>query len=80
MGVLDEDGDDLSGVGAADPEPFAGDHDDAVAGDLALDADRSGGRRGSRVVAMRAAGVDGHTAASIAIWTGVEEFLDAVPR
>ena len=45
VGVLDVDGDDLPGVGGADAQPLAGDHDDAVAGDLALDAHRAGGRR-----------------------------------
>ena len=44
MGVLDVHGDDLVDVGGADAEPLAGDHDDAVAGDLALDADRPGRR------------------------------------
>ena len=37
VGVLDVDGDDLPGVGGADAQALAGDHDDAVAGDLALD-------------------------------------------
>lgn len=46
--VFDVDGDDLAGVGGADAEPLAGDHDDAVPGDLALDADRPGGWRGQR--------------------------------
>ena len=50
VGVLDVDGDDLPGVGGADAEPLAGDHDDAVPGDLALDADRAGSRRGQRAV------------------------------
>ncbi len=36
------DGDDLPGVGGSDARPLAGDHDDAVAGDLALHADRPG--------------------------------------
>jgi len=41
--VLDVDGDELAGIDRADAEPLAGDHDDAVRGDLALDADRPGG-------------------------------------
>jgi hypothetical protein len=48
VGVLDVDGDDLPGVGGADAEPLAGDHDDAVPGHLALDADRPGSWRGQR--------------------------------
>lgn len=31
-------------LGASDPQPLASDHDDAVAGDFAFDADRSGCR------------------------------------
>jgi hypothetical protein len=50
VGVLDVDGDDFPGVGGADAEPPAGDHDDAVAGDLALDADRAGSRCRQRSV------------------------------
>jgi hypothetical protein len=41
VGVLDVDGYDLAGVDGADAEPLAGDYDDAVAGDLALDAELS---------------------------------------
>jgi hypothetical protein len=44
--VLDVGGDDLVGVGRAHAEPLAGDHDDAVLRDSALDADRPGGRGG----------------------------------
>jgi hypothetical protein len=44
VGVLDVDGADLPGVSGADAQPLAGDHDDAVAGDLALAADRPGRR------------------------------------
>ena len=54
VGVLDVDGDDLAGVGASDAQSLAGDHDDAVGGDLALDADRAGGWGGSWLAAMRA--------------------------
>jgi hypothetical protein len=43
VSVLDVDGDDLPGVGGSNAEPLAGDHDDAVARDLALHADRAGG-------------------------------------
>jgi hypothetical protein len=50
VGVLDVDGDDLPGVGGADAQPLPGDHDDAVAGDLALDADRPGCRSRQRRV------------------------------
>ena len=46
VGVLDVDGDDLPGVGGTDAEPLAGDHDDAVSGDLALDGDRPWRRGG----------------------------------
>jgi hypothetical protein len=42
------DGDDLPGVGGSYAQPLAGDHDDAVAGDLALDADGAGGWRRQR--------------------------------
>ncbi len=48
VGVLDVDGDDLPGVGGSNPQSLAGDHDDAVAGDLALDADRTGSWGGQR--------------------------------
>lgn len=40
------DRDDLACVGRLDAQALAGDHDHSVAGDLALDADRPGGRCG----------------------------------
>jgi hypothetical protein len=48
VGVLDVDGDDLPGVGGSDAQPLAGDHDDAVAGNLGLHADRAGSWRRQR--------------------------------
>ena len=42
VGVLDVDRDDLAGVDASDPQALAGDPYDAVSGDLALHADRTG--------------------------------------
>jgi hypothetical protein len=42
VGVLDVDGHDLPGIGGSDAQPLPGDHDDAVFGDLALDADGAG--------------------------------------
>jgi hypothetical protein len=47
--VLDQDPHGLPGVGAADPEPLPGDHDDAIAGNTACDADRPGTRCGQWV-------------------------------
>jgi hypothetical protein len=44
VGVLDVDGDDVTGVSAANPQDLPGDHDLPVDRDLALDADRPGDR------------------------------------
>jgi len=44
VGVLDDHGDDLSGVGGAEAESLAGNHGDAIFGDSALDVDRLGGK------------------------------------
>jgi hypothetical protein len=43
VGVFDDDGDGFAGVGAADADALAGDHDDAGVGHASFDADGSVG-------------------------------------
>nr|WP_271208812.1 hypothetical protein [Rhodococcus wratislaviensis] len=48
--IVDDDGDDRSGVCAADAEPLSGDHDHIVPRDPAVDAYPRGGAHGVRVL------------------------------
>jgi hypothetical protein len=52
--VLDGDGDDLPGVGGADAEPLAGDHDDPSLGTLRWTLTSPGAGEGSGASAIRA--------------------------